>query len=93
MPNRGGPLAVGLKPIARAPVQVRHLVRLFGPQVRLQNLREQMVIPIPAAAVVEWNHEQVPSLQRLQHGFPRPRILAGNGVAERGAQPVQDGGV
>jgi hypothetical protein len=47
-----------------------------------------MVVAIPQAAVVERDYEQVPSIQRLQRGLPT--ILAGDRVAQRTAQLVQD---
>ena len=49
------------------------------------------MVAIPAAAVVERDQEQVPSIERLQHGLAT--ALAGDGIAQRAAQPVQDGGL
>jgi hypothetical protein len=57
----------------------------------VQNVREEVVVAVPAAAVVERDHEQVGAVQRLEHGLPA--VLAGDGVAQGAAQPVQDGGL
>ena len=89
--DRLGPLAVLLVPRARPPVQVGNVLGLLVQQVRAQHVRKEVVVAIPPAAVVERDHEQVPALQRLQHGLPA--VLAGDGIAQRAAQPVQDGGL
>ena len=89
--DRLGRLAVLLVPRARPPVQVRHLVGLLVQQARLQHVGEEVVVAIPLAAVVERDQEQVAALQRLQHGLAA--VLAGDGIAQRAAQPVQDGGL
>ena len=83
-----GRLAVLLVPRARPPVQVRHLAGLLVQQARLQHVGEEMVVAIPPAAVVERDQEQVPPVQRLQHGLAA--ILPGDGIAQRTAQPAQD---
>src|SRR5207344_2311740 len=46
---------------------------------------------VPLAAVVERDQEQVSPLQRRQLGLAA--VLAGDGIAQRAAQPVQDGGL
>ena len=89
--DRLGPLAVLLVPVARPPVQLGDVVGLLVQQARPQHVGEEMVIAIPLAAVVERDQEQVPSLQRLQHGLAA--VLAGDGIAQWAAQPVQDGGL
>ena len=91
MADRLGRLAVLLVPRARPPVQLRNVVGPLVQQVRLQNVREEVVVAVPLAAVVERDQEQVPSIQRLEHGLAA--VPAGNGIAERAAQPVQDGGL
>ena len=91
MPDRLGRLAVLLVPHARAPVQARNVVGLLVPQVRLQDVREELVIAIPPAAVIKRNQEQVLSLQRHQLGLAA--VLTGDGIAQRAGQPVQDGGL
>ena len=91
VPDRRRLLAVALEPGARPPVQFRDLAGLLVQQVRLQHVGEQVVVAVPAAAVVERDHEQVAPVQRLQHGLAA--ALPGDGVAQRAAQPVQDGGL
>ena len=64
-------------------MQIRNV---FGPliqQVRLQNVRKELVVAVPLAAVVERDQEQVPSIKSLEHGFAA--VPAGNGIAERAA--------
>jgi hypothetical protein len=56
-----------------------------------EDVREQVVVAVPAAAVVERDHEQVRAVQRLEHG--PPAAPAGDGVAQRAAEAVQDGGL
>ena len=72
-------------------MQVRYLVGLLVEQARLQHVGKEVVVAIPPAAVVERDQEQVPSVQRLQHGLAA--VLPGDGIAQRAAQPVQDGGL
>ena len=91
MADRLGRLAIALIPRARSPVQLRHVSGLLVLKTRAQHVCKEMVIAIPAAAVVEWNHEQVASLQRLQHRFAA--VLAGDGIAQRAAEPVEDRGL
>ena len=91
MADRLGRLAVLLVPLARPPVQARNVVGLLVQQVRVQDVGEELVIAIPPAAVIERDQEQVPPLQRRQRGLAT--ALAGDGIAQRAAQPVQDGGL
>ena len=86
-----GRLAVLLVPRARPPVQVRHLAGLLVEQPRLQHVGEELVVAIPPAAVIERDQEQVPPIQRLQHGLAA--TLPGDGIAQRTAQPTQDRGL
>ena len=64
---------------------------LLVEQARAQHVGEEVVVAVPPAAVVERDQEQVAALQRLQHGLAA--VLAGDGIAQRAAQPVQDGGL
>jgi HD superfamily phosphohydrolase YqeK len=73
-----GLLTVLLGPRACPPVQVRHLVGLLVQQARTQHVREQMVVAIPPAAIVERDQEQVPAVQGLQHDLAP--ALAGDGI-------------
>ena len=68
-------------------MQIRHTLRLLSQQARMQHVRKQVVVPIPVPPVVESDDEQVRSLQRLKHRFPA--ILAGDGIAQWAAQPVE----
>ena len=86
-----GPLAVLLVPLARPPVQLRDAVGLLVEQARPQHVGEQVVVAIPLAPVVERDEEQVRPIERLQHGLAA--VLAGDGIAQRAAQPVQDRGL
>ena len=72
-------------------MQVRNVVGLLVPQARVQDVGEELVIAIPPAAVIKRDQEQVLPLQRRQLGLTA--VLAGNGIAQRAAQPVQDGGL
>jgi hypothetical protein len=62
MVDRLGLVAVLLVPDARPLVQLRNVVALLVQQVRLQNVRKQLVLAIPLAAVIERNQKQVPLL-------------------------------
>ena len=44
-----------------------HLIGLRLPQVRLQNIGEEVVIAIPLALVIERNDKQIAALQGIQH--------------------------
>ena len=72
-------------------MQGRHLIGLLLHQVRLQNIGKEVVIAIPLALVIERNDEQVAALQGFQHPFAI--FLPGDGIAQRTAQPVENGGL
>src|SRR5207344_3406476 len=78
-------------PDARSSVQIGNIVGLLVQQVRLQHVGEQVVVAVPAAAVVEGDQEQVSPLQLGQPGLATR--LPGDGIAHRATQPVQDGGL
>ena len=59
--------------------------------MRLENFGEEVVIAIPLALIVKRDDEQVAALQGLQH--PSAIFLAGDGIAQRAAQPVENGGL
>ena len=86
-----GRLAVLLVPRAGPPVQLRHLAGLLVEQPRLQHIGKQPVVAIPPAAVIQGDQEQVPAVQRLQHGLAA--ALPGDRIAQRTAQPAQDRGL
>jgi hypothetical protein len=80
---------VRLVPGGRAAVQHRQQVRLLLGEVPLQELAEEMVVPVPAAMVVELDEEQVLPLDLLQL---RSRALAAqHSIAERRAHALEDG--
>lgn len=91
MADRLGSFAVPLVPVARAQLQLMDAVRLLVQQMRSQHVSEKMLVAIPLAAVVELDKEQVPPIESLQHGLAA--VLAGHGIAERAAQPAEDGGL
>src|SRR5215212_8904810 len=59
VPNRIGLQTVLLEPLARPPVQGRHLIWLLRRHVRLENVGEEMMVAIPLASIVQRNDEQV----------------------------------
>src|SRR5918997_4642381 len=69
VPDGLGRLPVPLVPRARPPVEEGYLVGLFLPETPAEDVGEEVVVAVPAAAVVEGNDEQVPALQRLEHGL------------------------
>ena len=83
-------IAPGLVPRCRPSVQIRDVARMAHRQPRTEDLREQRVISVPAAFVVEGDDEQVGTLELLQ---PRLALrLARHGIAKRTAQAIEDGG-
>ena len=57
----------------------------------MEHVGEEVVVAVPVAPVIQRDEEEVAALQGRQ---PRAAArLAGDGVAQRAAQPVQDGGV
>ena len=68
-------------PVRGAQVQSRNLLWVFIPQVRPEDVREQVVVPVPPTLVVQRYEEQVRPLQSLQH---RPAA----GALERGVAEV-----
>ena len=72
-------------------MQLRHQFGLLVQQVRPQHVGEELVIAIPAAAVVERDEEQVPSIEGLEHGLAV--VLAGDGIAQRAGHAGQDRGL
>jgi hypothetical protein len=77
-------------PGARPLVQGTHAARIGHRELAAQQLGEQMVVAVPLPVVVQRHQEQVLPLQRLDdlRGVGR----AGDGVAERGTEPGEDGG-
>jgi hypothetical protein len=77
-------------PTAGAAVETGDLVGVAPSQVLPQEVGEQPVVTEPAPVVVERKEEEVLALQALQHRLPA--VVPGDRVAERAAQPVEDGG-
>src|SRR5674476_194032 len=59
--------------------------------LRTQHVRKEMVVAILLAAVIERDQEEVSPIQSLQH-CPAA-VLAGDGIAQWAAEPVQDRGL
>ena len=72
-----------LEPCRRAPMQGRHSVGLLLHRMRAQNVGEKVVIAVPVTLVIQWNDEQVASLQGLQDSFSI--FTPGDGIAQRAA--------
>ena len=70
--ERGLRVEVRLVPGSRAPVQHRHQVGLLLVELTLQEVAEEMVVPVPAAVVVEPDEEQVRPLDLLELGRRAP---------------------
>ena len=90
MADRRRRLPVLVVPVAGAAMQVSDLVGSLVEEVGPQHVREQVVVAVPVAAVVERDQEQVGAVQRLQGGLAAGPT--GHGVAQRAAQPVQQAG-
>src|SRR6266567_6918380 len=89
--DRIGRRTIVLVPLARAPVQSSYLMGLLRQQMHREHFGKEVVIAIPVALVIERNDKEVASLQGLQPlaAF----LLAGDGIAERAMQPVENGGL
>jgi hypothetical protein len=72
-------------------VEVGDLVGPSVEEVRGQDLREQVVVAVPAAGAVQRDEEQVGAVQVLEHVLAGG--VAGDGLAQRATQPVEDGGL
>jgi hypothetical protein len=69
-------VAVRGVPLARAPVQLGDQVQLLVDQPGAQDVREQVVVAVPAALVVEGDDEQVLTVERLQRRPSPPPACA-----------------
>ena len=59
--------------------------------MRKENFGEEVVIAIPLALVIQRNDKEVASLEGLQERVSL--LLAGNGIAQRAVQPLENGGL
>ena len=57
--------------------------------MRLQNVREEAVIAVPLANVVERDDEQISVFERLEHCFAVVPLR--HGITQRAVQSFQDG--
>ena len=79
-----------LVPCRRSRVQPGDLVGMERPQPGAEDLGEERVIAVPASLVVERDDQEVRALELLE---PRLAVgLAGDGLAQRTAQAVEDRG-
>ena len=91
VPDRLRRLAALLVPAARPSMQLGNQLRLLIDQTGPQHVREQVVVAVPPAVVVERDQEEVPPVEGLQGRLPA--LLPGNGITQRTGEPVQDGGL
>ena len=83
--------AVVLVPSAGPQVQLRRAFLPAPSQPLPQEIREKTVIAVPSPFRIQGNEEEVGALEMLEGFLARSRGNGGNGVAERAAEPVQDG--
>ena len=82
---------MALEPRAGLLVKDGYLARLLRQRAGTEHVGEEMVVAEPVALVVQRHDEQVVSFQGLQHA---PAIVpAGERIAQRGAEPVEDRGL
>ncbi len=89
--DRLGRQVVLLAPQACPPAQKRDLAGQLGQRMGEEHLGEEVVIAEPVTLSVERDDEQVGALEGLQHG--RAAHAAGDGIAERSAQLLENGGL
>jgi hypothetical protein len=99
VPDRLGQQPVPPEPGARPPVQGgRRAGPVLAGQPDPQGVGEQVVVAVPGPLVVERHEEQVGPLQLLEHPLAAVAdrrcmgVRGQQGVAQRGAQPVEHGG-
>ena len=90
VPDRGLRLSVRFAPVGRTSEQPRQEVRFDSPELRPQQLLEEMVVAIPLAGAVKRHHEQVGALERLQRRRRAARVE--HGVAERARHALENRG-
>ena len=71
-------------------MEVEDAVWLLAQQARPQDIREQVVVSVPLATCVEWDHEEIPAIEDLERGLTA--ILSRDRIAQGTGQPVEDGG-
>jgi hypothetical protein len=83
-----------LKPLGGADVQIVNLVRHRALEMLVEHVREKVMVAVLVPVVIEGNQEQVPAFQFLQDRLtvnPFPG-LSNDGLAERAAKALEDGG-
>ena len=86
--DRLRPIAVALVPPARSSVEFAKQARLLVEQASSQDIREEVVVAIPMAAVIERNDEQVLSIECLQRVLAT--VVTRYGVADGPVESAQD---
>ena len=66
MADRIGMKTVPRVPLACPPMQGRYLIGLLRHQARLQNVREEMMVAIPPAFIIQGNEKQVAAIEHLK---------------------------
>lgn len=79
---------VVLVPPAGALVQQRNLLGLLAEHARAQHVGEQVVVAVPLPPIVQRDEEEVGALKG--HERAAPVVAAGDGVAERPREPVEN---
>jgi hypothetical protein len=82
--------ALRLAPLRSAQAERRHGGGVAAAELAAQHVAEEVVVPVPLAAVVERHEEEVGLLDRLEH--PGRVRAPEHGVAERRAELVEHGG-
>jgi len=89
-----------LKPFGCADVQIVNLFRHHALKMLVEHVREKVMVAVPVPIVIEGNQEQVPAFQFLQDRLsvnPFPGLsgdgLANDGLAERTAKALENGGL
>src|SRR6188508_2025995 len=91
VPDCLGPVTVVLVPVAGTTVQVGHPRWLLIEEARAQHVAKELVVAIPAPAIIKRYDEEVPAIERLQHR--RAALVTSNGIAQRASQSTQDRGL
>ena len=71
-------------------MEVEDAIWFLAQQARAQDICEQVVVSVPLATCVEWDHEEIAAFEDLERGLTS--ILARDRVAQGTGQPVEDGG-
>ena len=86
--DRGLDVALLLAPPARPPVELEHRRRVLGEEPGPEHVGEEVVVPVPAATVVERDEEEVRPVEPFDHGGAVG--ATGHRVAGLGGEPIED---